>query len=222
MNRIWVSPSHSVLENPEKAQTLFAQCRHLRNEPISARPLGPLQRSWRWCQRQGQQTGIRTAIMGLMVAVGVAAGSAMWVRHTRRLAQESEEKALQQAAGKASLEYNNQIIAAYSSWQKSWPVQAKRQLHLAQPKSNPSGRRGLEWRILESLTQPPVPRVLAGHRGAVNEVAVFPDRRRVASTGADGMLKIWDLVTGDCLRTIDFGQGIQGFSLHVATGVFWP
>jgi WD40 repeat protein len=56
-------------------------------------------------------------------------------------------------------------------------------------------RRGFEWHLLDALTRPPKPTVLAGHKGSVNEVAVFPDRRRIASVGDDGTLRIWDIAT---------------------------
>lgn len=209
-----------TLRYPTAQQLADDLNRYLRNEPISARPLKPWQRSWRWCQRRTQQAGFRAAILGLLVAAVVAGGSALWVRHAQRLALESDKKARmaeenadQQTARLASLEYTNQMIAAYSAWQKGWPTQAKRQLHLAQPTLDPSAKRGFEWRLLKSLTQPPQPLVLAGHEGAVNEVAVFPDQRRVASVGVDGMLKIWDTIAGVCLNTIDFGQELPGIDL---------
>ena len=36
---------------------------------------------------------------------------------------------------------------------------------------------------------------MLGHVGSVNELAVFPDRRRLASVGSDGTLRIWGLAT---------------------------
>ena len=185
----------------------------LRNEPIVARPLGSWQRGWRWCQRRGRQAGLQAAVLGLLVAAGVAVGSALWVHHTQRLALEAKEQTKQHTASLAMLKYTNQMIAAYSAWEKGWPVQAKRLLHLTRPETDPSSRRGLGWRLLEGLTQSPQPRVLAGHQGAVNQLAVLPDRRRVASVGADGMLKIWDTASGECLQTIDFSKGLPGIDL---------
>ena len=51
-------------------------------------------------------------------------------------------------------------------------------------------------------------RVLAfeGHRGDVTDVAFSPEGSKLATTGDDGMLKVWDPVTGDLLASLA-GEG---------------
>ncbi len=43
---------------------------------------------------------------------------------------------------------------------------------------------------------------LAAHQGAVRSLAVSPDSQVLASEGADGVLKLWNLTTGQLIRTL--------------------
>ena len=46
--------------------------------------------------------------------------------------------------------------------------------------------------------------------GEVATVAVFPDRRRMATESSDGMLRIWDLKNGDLLKELEGrGNGVE-------------
>jgi len=185
----------------------------LRGEPISVRPLGPWQRGWRWCQRHRHQLGFRAALVGLLVATAVATSSAMWVRHVRELTSLVEKKANQQAAGLAYIRYANGMVTAYTAWEKGWPVQTQRLLEDLRPPPGQTDLRGWEWHLLASLNQSPQPVVLSGHQGSVNELAVFPDHRRVASVGEDGTLRIWDTLDKTCLTTVDLGKVLPGIDL---------
>ena len=44
--------------------------------------------------------------------------------------------------------------------------------------------------------------ILAGHRGDITAVAFTPDGKILASTGVDGMLKLWDVATGRKMATV--------------------
>jgi WD40 repeat protein len=54
---------------------------------------------------------------------------------------------------------------------------------------------------------------LAAHPGGVPDVAYSPDGTRLASIGADGMVKIWEPGTGELLLTLDGGLAEPGYSL---------
>ena len=49
---------------------------------------------------------------------------------------------------------------------------------------------------------PPPVNFFNGHSSRVHGVAFFPDGRRIVSGSADQTIKIWDIATGECLRTI--------------------
>jgi WD40 repeat protein len=46
-------------------------------------------------------------------------------------------------------------------------------------------------------------RTLSGHSDHVCTVAFSPDSKQIASGGADGKIKFWEIETGECLRTFD-------------------
>ncbi|MEO6863790.1 MAG: hypothetical protein ABI180_19975 [Microcoleus sp.] len=52
---------------------------------------------------------------------------------------------------------------------------------------------------------------LSGHSDAVVSVAISPDRSIVASGSRDGTVKLWNLQTGVCLRSL-FGCNPVAFS----------
>ena len=56
-----------------------------------------------------------------------------------------------------------------------------------------------------SLTPPggPLRQILVGHRGMVSAVAFLPDGRRALSGSYDNTLRLWDLETGETLRTFE-------------------
>jgi WD40 repeat protein len=45
-------------------------------------------------------------------------------------------------------------------------------------------------------------RVFQGHQGAIRSLRISPDGRRLASCGEDGTIKVWDLDSGERLRTL--------------------
>lgn len=45
-------------------------------------------------------------------------------------------------------------------------------------------------------------KTLYGHKNTINAVAITRDGLRAVSGGDDGMLKQWDLETGQCLNTL--------------------
>ena len=56
-----------------------------------------------------------------------------------------------------------------------------------------------------SLTPPggPLRQILVGHRGTVTAVALLPDGRHALSGSSDNTLRLWDLATGETLRTLE-------------------
>ena len=50
-------------------------------------------------------------------------------------------------------------------------------------------------------------RTLSGHTGAVQAVAVTPDGRQAVSGSGDNTLRVWDLASGETVRTLSGHTG---------------
>jgi WD40 repeat protein len=159
--------------------------RFLDNKPIQAKPATAAARLVKWSRRHHTLVGVAAAALVLLSTV--LAASVVLVNRARLDAVTALDTTQQ-------LHYEADMEAAFEAWEKGWADEAHAIL-ARQAANGGVDRRGFEWHLLDALTRPPEPTVLAGHNGSVNEVAVFPDRRRIASVGDDGTLRIWDLTT---------------------------
>lgn len=49
------------------------------------------------------------------------------------------------------------------------------------------------------------------HQGSVRSVAIHPDGSRLATGGSDGLVRVWDIATGNLVHEVPFGEvGVQG------------
>jgi serine/threonine protein kinase/WD40 repeat protein len=103
----------------------------------------------------------------------------------------------------SDLLYAADVSAAYSAWGRGATAEASDILARQLPGRWQTDRRGLEWRLLQTAIEPAERIELLAHDGSVNELAVFPDQRRLASVGDDGTLRIWEVPSGKLLRTVN-------------------
>jgi WD40 repeat protein len=165
----------------------------LENRPIKARPASLRDRVRKWSRRH--DTLVRTAgLASLLLAVILAVGMAIVKR--------AQTKAVAALEETSDLLYAADMAVAYQTFEKGWSDEVQTILDRHRPTRGEPDRRGLEWHLLQKLVQPPASIVLAGHKGPVNELAVFPDGRRLASVGQDGTLRIWDVRARKLVRTI--------------------
>jgi serine/threonine protein kinase/WD40 repeat protein len=71
--------------------------RFVNDEPIKARPVGQVERLWRWCRRNPRVAGLTAMVACLLVLIAVVASSAAaWLHQERNRTQEINEQLVQQ------------------------------------------------------------------------------------------------------------------------------
>ena len=142
-------------------------------------------------------------IVGVSLAFAIATALVLRAQRDTQAALIESERYADQVA---DLLYVSDIQLAYQAWNSNRPEQVPEILDRHRPQDRDRDRRGLEWHLLSSLAGQPTAMTVGTHDGAVNQIAVFPDRRRVASVGSDKMLRLWDLQTGTPLASISMGD----------------
>jgi WD40 repeat protein len=148
--------------------------RWLRGEPILARPVGPRERALKWVRRRPALAGL-TVLLTLALVAGLAGVTWQW----RRAAASAESN--------RRTAYARAIAQAYAEWYAGNAGAAEQVLDDCD--------RDLcewEWHYLRRLFRVRQLATLDGHPGGVLAVAFSPDGARVASAGADGLVKVWD------------------------------
>jgi WD40 repeat protein len=85
-----------------------------------------------------------------------------------------------------------------SHGKKLWARTASTRALPQNPEAQPQQPAAVGWRLK---------RTLRGHTGAVYSASFFPDGARVATSGDDGSIRIWDVLTGRELKKIDAAAG---------------
>lgn len=89
--------------------------------------------------------------------------------------------------------YVREMRQAFDAWESGWTDQVLDLLARQVPAESEPDLRGFEWQVLSSLTYRRPSVELVGHDGAVHDLALLPNGRRIASVGEDGTMRIWNL-----------------------------
>jgi hypothetical protein len=191
--------------------------RFLTGAPVSARPVGAWERGVKWVRRHPAPAALAAvSALAALALVGVGVGGVYGTRLASTNAQlESANTQLAQAldateakqvevnAQRAEAErqrtlaerfsYVAHMAVANNAWQQGKTEQALQLLELHAPTpEHPEDLRGFEWYYLRRLCRASrVP--LRGHTAGVLALWVSPDGQEVASAGADGTVRVWEL-----------------------------
>jgi WD40 repeat protein/tRNA A-37 threonylcarbamoyl transferase component Bud32 len=190
------------------AEALAADLRRfLNNEPIHARPIGPVERAVKWTRR-------RPAVAALIVVIiaAIATFAVLGARYHLQLqeafarATTQEARALQEkriAEGRlirmtivngTQLVDDHDLIGAVP-----WFVRAL-QLEQQQKDSSPAREEMHRVRLAAILHQCPKTVQLWFHKGRVTSADFSPDGRMVVTACADGCARRWNADTGDAIE----------------------
>jgi WD40 repeat protein len=193
---------------------------YLSGEPITARRLGRLGRSLKWCRRKPAAAALlavsAAAVMALILGLvafsmlqGLRAAEERTLRQEAEAQRASALRAEQLAQNRfnamSRLLYLAQMRQVRHAWDAADLERAERLLERWRPSTaRPDDLRDWEWYFLHGLCRGRF--TLDGHRGRATAVAFRPDGKRLASAGGEpgrpNEIKVWDLETGVALFTL--------------------
>jgi hypothetical protein len=199
------APSERYATARELADDLRRSQEH---KPIHARRPTLLQRVSKWASRHQRAVVLGLAVLLLMVlsltvSMVLIARSEAEAVEQREQAQVQRHRAEERERDLWRQGYPANILAAHHAWQVGNLKQARELLEQYLPQQDREDLRGFEWRSVWNLCREELeqPRVLRGHRGAVFYVAYSPDGKLLATCGQDQTTRLWDVASGQLLRT---------------------
>jgi WD40 repeat protein len=186
-----------------------------RGEPIQARRVGAIERTWKWAWRRpglALMMGSVAAFVLLSVLLGAGyliAASNLRESEAQRVAEQRLRDEAEQAQATAVHQseraefalYVNRVMRAHLEWKDQNFAGAEQLLD-----DCPPTLRNWEWHYLKRLGHAHL-LTLAGHGGAIDQVCFSPDGKRLASADRGGTLRVWDAATGKAVCSITARPG---------------
>lgn len=156
--------------------------RFLNGEPIQARPVSPVGKTWRWCRRNPAVAALIVAITFLLLAgTGISSYFAF------------------EAVGRL---YISNMRLARQAWDEGQMEWLQELLHSQLPKQTlGKDLRGFEWHYWQRLCHADL-LTLAGHTERFSAIAFSPDGKWLASGSEDSTVRIWDAGNGKEITTL--------------------
>jgi serine/threonine protein kinase/WD40 repeat protein len=162
--------------------------RFLDNEPIHARSVGPIGKSWRWCRRKPALAASLSLILILLLIVIIGSPIALYRINTALHRAEAGELNARQN------QYAADMNDAYQSILGGDLFRAVQLLRRNRPE-NKSDLRGWEWRYLWQQAQGEPDTILGFHTNGVTAAGFLPGGKTAFSAGKDNSVRFWDLAS---------------------------
>jgi WD40 repeat protein/serine/threonine protein kinase len=179
-------------------------------EPTRARPLRPPEQLRRWAQRKPALAATIGICLAAMTALYV---HVVWssrqlerqlgeTNQQRQRAETNEKLANERELVAQTRAYGGDMRLLGESWQLASTASVESLLDTYVPKAGSPDVRGFEWWMLHRALHSGDSQVLGNHPGGVQSVAVNPQSDLAASGGSDGVVRIWNLRSGECLHEL--------------------
>lgn len=194
--------------------------RFLVGEPIHARPVSAPERLFRWSKRQPAKAALATLIIALAVVGPLLAVRYAGMAKSERLAKddafqqkiiadanateaEKQKRIAQEHAVEAeAVQYRRQVDVVEAALREGRRKDAARALVRA-PSSQQSW--DLERLRYETHLEPYLGRVFSEHSWQILDAVLSPDGSHCVTSGLDGQLIVWDVVSGKIIRKLTTG-----------------
>lgn len=171
--------------------------RFLKNEPIQARPVGGVERLWRWRRRNPALAGMTAAAAILLMALAV--GGTFAALRFQQQAAHAEEDLYFSNIGFA----HRDLTAGLAN-----PGRAESLLEACPPE-----RRNWEWDFLKGWRAEP--RVLrAENNSEFRGIAFSPEGSRLAAASKDGKVRVWSLTTNELVTLPGHDAFVYSVAFH--------
>jgi serine/threonine protein kinase len=177
--------------------------RFVEGRPIRARPVGGVERMWRWCRRNPVLSGLSATATMLLILAGVMTSISYFkAKDVERLTGVNKQKAGEAEKEKLRAENALWINQAGRAWQQNREGNVTSVAISSDGRWIVSGDSDGTVKVWDTGTAQGK-LSLKGHSSSRHtSVAISSDDRRIVSGGRNGTVKVWDAATGQVQLTL--------------------